>query len=809
MALSVGCVVAPPLSQTAAVVALPFVGALLVPLAVRVAAERAGYAAAAVALVCLGLVTDLWRRGVHGTVSAEWIPTLDVAFALHVDGLALLISFLASGVGVLVFTYSAGYMHGEPGLAKYYAVLLAFMGSMLGVALAGDLVALFVFWELTSITSFLLIGHYSDRDSSVRAARKSLVITVAGGLFMLVGFLLLAWAAGQGGEPTYVIAALVDRAPELRATLGDVGLFVPTLLLVAVGAATKSAQVPAHIWLPDAMEAPTPVSAFLHSATMVKAGVYLVGRLRPLFLPAEASLVGAWTLVLAALGLLTMTVCAVLAVQATDIKELLAYSTASHLGLIVAGFGFAEAAGAEAGAFHVLNHAAFKAALFLVAGIVAHEAGTRRIAELSGLRHDLPITAAVATVACLSMAGLPPFAGFYSKEFLFDAAYETAHAVGGAAWLFPVVAVVGSVFTFLYSIRFAALFYGDRPDALGTVHSPPAAMLAPAVLLGGLVLAVTAAPQAFVDGLIGSTYGATVPGEAGGFSVPAPTKLSPPLVMSAITIAAGAVSYRGYGRLHDGLGGLLAARPALRANYWYDGAMASLPWLSIRTTPAVQTGLLRSYASMAVGATAVLALAGYVAAGVALPVPPGLGPGVTAAMAVVAVVAAVAAVAVVRAPSHVAGVLTLSILGSMLAVLYVLVDAPDLALTQLVVETLVLVLFLLVLHRLPAFYGEIGTARAVRDGALSLVVGATVAATVLVTTAADPNDVLATTLSERAGLPAEHGPVLVDWGGGGNVVNVVLVDFRGIDTLGEITVVAVAALAVLTLIRMRDRGETP
>ena len=798
----------PPLGTVVAVVALPFVGAALVPLAVRVAEERAGYAAAAVALACLGLVTRLSLSGETGTVAVEWVPALDVAFALHVDGLALLIAFLAAGVGVLVFTYSAAYMHGEPGLAKYYAVLLAFMGSMLGVALAGDLVVLFVFWELTSVTSFLLIGHYASRESSVRAARKSLVITVAGGLFMLVGFLLLAWAAGRAGTETYVIADLVARAPEVRATLRGVGLFVPALLLVAVGAATKSAQVPAHVWLPDAMEAPTPVSAFLHSATMVKAGVYLVGRLRPLFLPAEGPLLGEWTLVLAALGLLTMSVAAVLAVQAVDVKELLAYSTASHLGLIVAGFGFAEATGAEAGAFHVLNHAAFKAALFLVAGILAHEAGTRKIDELGGLRHDLPVTAAVATVACLSMAGVPPFAGFWSKEFLFDAAYETAAAVGGAAWLFPVVAVVGSVFTVLYSARFAALFYGDRPTALGEVHRPPAAMLVPPVVLAGLVVAVTAAPQAFVDALVGGAYAATVPGDAHGFTVPG-LKLSPPLVMSAVALAGGAAVYPRYDRLHDALRGLLTARPVLRANYWYEGATETLSSLSRRVTPAVQTGLLRSYATSVVGATAVLTLVGYAAAGVGLPVPATAGAGLTAAMALVALVAVVAAVAVVRASSHVAGVLTLSILGSALAALYVLADAPDLALTQLVVETLVLVLFLLVLHRLPAFYGDVDRGRALRDGALSVLVGATVAVTVLVTTAASPDETLARTLTERAGLPAEHGPVLLDWGGGGNVVNVILVDFRGIDTLGEITVVAMAALAVLTLVRMRNRGETP
>ena len=303
-----------------AVVTLPFLGAALTPLVHRVLGERTAYFAAAVAAGSLALVGSLF--GTHGSVVVPWIPNYGVSLAFYVDGLALLISTLASGVGVLVFTYSGGYMHGEPGQAKYYATLLAFMGSMLGVALAADLIALFVFWELTSVSSFLLIGHYQDATASQYAARKSMLITVAGGLFMLVGFLLLAVVAAGvpevdsafrlAGEGS-IIAAAEPMVEAMRAQ----GLFGPILLLVGVGAATKSAQVPFHIWLPNAMEAPTPVSAFLHSATMVKAGVYLVGRFRPLLLTDE------WTLVFGVLGLGTMTVTAILAVAASDIKELL------------------------------------------------------------------------------------------------------------------------------------------------------------------------------------------------------------------------------------------------------------------------------------------------------------------------------------------------------------------------------------------------------------------------------------------------------------------------------------------------------
>jgi multicomponent Na+:H+ antiporter subunit A len=397
----------------AALVFLPFLAAAFVPLVHRAIGERTAYYAAGVALVCFGLVASL--QGSEGAVSIPWLPSLEVALRFYVDGLAILIGYLATGIGVLILAYSGGYMHGEPAQPRYYATLLAFLGSMLGVAFAADLVVLFVFWELTSISSFVLIGHYQLTDSSRYAARKAMLITVGGGLFMLVGFLLLSSAAD-----TFNLAAMLADPAGVQSQLRATDRFVPVMLLLAVGAGAKSAQVPLHIWLPNAMEAPTPVSAFLHAATMVKAGVYLVGRFRPLLAGAE------WTLLFVALGLLTMLVTAVLAVAATDIKALLAYSTASHLGLVIAGFGVLSKTGGETGALHILNHALFKAALFLVAGIIAHEAGTRAIDELGGLRHDLPWTAGVTVVAALSMAGLPPFSGFYSKELLFKAVYKLA-----------------------------------------------------------------------------------------------------------------------------------------------------------------------------------------------------------------------------------------------------------------------------------------------------------------------------------------------------------------------------------------------
>ncbi len=761
-----------------AVVLGPFLAAAVTPVVHRYLGERTAYYASAVAGVCFLLVAS--QHAARGAVTFPWVPSLGVALKFYVDGLALLIGYLATGIGVLILAYSRAYMHDEPGGSRYYATLLAFMGSMLGVAFAADLIALFVFWELTSVSSYLLIGHYRESRASRYAARKAMVITVAGGLFMLVGFLLLADAVG-----TFDLASMLSSPEAVQSDLRSTGRFLPVLVLVAIGAAAKSAQVPLHVWLPNAMEAPTPVSAFLHSATMVKAGVYLVGRFRPLLSGPE------WTLLFVSIGLVTMAVAAILAVAATDIKELLAYSTASHLGLIIAGFAIVSKVGAEAGAFHILNHALFKAALFLVAGIVAHEAGTRTLGELGGLRADLPITTAVTVVAGLSMAGIPPFNGFYSKELLFEAALETASHAGGLWWLLPGIAVLGSIFTVLYSLRFIRVFFGPKPTTLGAVHRPPFSMLTPPILLAVLAAVVGLSPGIAIDGIVYAVFEAA--GGSGEFHVGLPDHVSGPVVMSALSIGGGLVLYPVVDRLRRGLDAVLSVGP-LRANWYYDGTVDGLTRLSEVATPVLQNGMLRTYASWTLGAIAALTLGGYVSASVQLP--PITGIALQTATVIVLLTAVFGAIAVARAGSHVAGVLTLSILGFMVAIFYILARAPDLALTQLVVETLVLVIFLLVLDRLPAFYGEPPARRAIRDGLLSVFVGGTVLITVLLATSATPKAALAPFFVEEA----------IPRGGGGNVVNVILVDFRAFDTLGEITVVALAGISVLTLIGMRQRG---
>ena len=771
---------------------LPFLAAALVPLGHRLLGERVGYAGAAVAATSFGLVASL--VGTTGTVSMPWIPAMDVAVRFYVDGWALLFALLASGIGVVIFAYSAAYMHDKPNLVRFYATLLAFMGSILGVALAADLLVLFLFWELTSVCSFVLIGYHTDDPESQSSARMAMLVTVGGGLCLLAALLLLSAGAGAvlDDGSAFDLAAILAAEGPVADSLHDQGLFLPVLALVTTAAGAKSAQVPLHFWLPRAMVAPTPVSAFLHSATMVKVGIYILGRVRPLFGGPE------WEALVVAVGLVTMTVGAILAVRAVDIKELLAYSTASHLGLLVAAFGFQSHYGVEAGAFHMLNHALFKAALFLVAGIVAHKVGTRRIDELGGLWRDLPVTAAITVVTALSMAGLPPLHGFYSKELLFAAAWKAAQTHGGLTWLYPTTAVFASVFTVLYSLRFLWLFFGERPESVGTVHRPSLALVAPAALLGGAALLVTLLPEQAIDLVVqdGAVATATA-GESVDVHAELPLELSGPVVMSFLAVGAGVGAFPVYGRVRGVIDRGYWAAGAVHPTAAYHRLLAGIETASDSLDRQVHSGLIRTYVWWVLGAACVMTLLGYGLTG-ASPALTGLA--APAAMVLVLLVAVVAAVAVSAAESHVTGVLTLGILGFMVAIFYILASGPDLALTQLVVETLLLLIFLLVIEEMPAFYADLDLSVAVRDAGLSLLVGATAFVSVLLT-APSGND----GLSDTADFYVREA---VEGAGGANVVNVILTDFRAFDTLGESIVIVMAALSVLVLLTMRNRGET-
>jgi len=839
-------------------IALPFFATGLMPAVYRLLGERAGYVGAAVAALSFGLVAS--QTGANGTVAVEWIPSLDVALRLRVDGLALLFALLASGIGVLIFGYSTRYMHGKPALGRFYAALLAFMGSVLGVAFAADLVALFLFWELTSVCSFVLIGYHTGDDESQASARMAMLLTVGGGLCLLVAVLLLGVAAGTvlDGGPLGVfdLSAILAESESVRAALESSDLLLPVLALVTVAAGAKSAQVPFHFWLPRAMVAPTPVSAFLHSATMVKVGVYALGRLRPLLGGPE------WGLVLTTLGLTTMLVGAVLAVRSRDIKKLLAYSTASHLGLMVAAFGSQPHYGPEAGAFHLLNHALFKAALFLVAGIIVHEVGTRHIDRLGGLWRDLPVTAAITGVAALSMAGIPPLNGFYSKELLFAAAWDIATTSGGLAWLYPVVAVLASVFTVLYSLRFLWMFVGEQPSALGDpeqtpteqtvtpkpdgsgqpdattdrephsdddttedsdatdqdhhgdddtaghtdvtgghhgggVGRPSALLVVPPAVLAVLAALVSVRPALAIDLVVqDSAAAAGLAGEDVSVHATVPFEVSGPAVMSLVTVTAGIALFPVYGPVRDLLDAVHRGGRAAHPARVYRQGLNRLGRASVRLDATVHSGLIRTYVWWVFAATCTVTLVGYAATGAS---PALTATGAPVAMVLVLGVAVLAALAVTLTPSHVTGVLTLGLLGFMIAIFYILASGPDLALTQLVVETLLLVVFLVVIEKMAPFYVDTETVVVLRDAALSVLVGATAFVSVLV---AAPTGAA---LTDTAEFYVDNA---VDGGGGSNIVNVILTDFRALDTLGEAVVIVLAAVSVLVLLTMYNRGET-
>ncbi|MFB6116483.1 MAG: hydrogen gas-evolving membrane-bound hydrogenase subunit E [Candidatus Nanosalina sp.] len=693
-----------------------------------------------------------------------------------VDSFSVFMALLASGVGVLVFTYSSSYMAHETWKRKYYTVLTAFMGSMIGLVYSSNLVLLFMFWEFTSVCSFLLISHSQRTESGIVSSRKSMFLTVGSGMLLLSGFLILREVTG-----TLSLAEMLPHGFSGYPASG--GLLFAATLLIGVGAMAKSAQVPLHIWLPDAMEAPTPVSAFLHSATMVKAGVFLVGRLRPLFAGYDF-----WSLFFMLTGLSTMTAAAHLAFCSEELKQLLAYSTASHLGLIMAGFGFPSVLGAETGVFHILNHAVFKASLFMVAGIVLHETGTQKFSELSGLGVRWKGLAAIATVSALGMAGIPLFNGFFSKELLFESAFHFASERGGITWFVPVVSVLGSIFTFLYSVKFVSIFYGDLNMELPDI---PWSMFIPPGILASIVLIVGIMPGT-VNMVISEVIGAvTVGHHVRGFSVSLPTHLKPSVVMSIVTIFSGLLIYRKRDLIEKRR--YLLDREALSANHAYQELLESSDCLSDRIVGFIETSLLRTYATWFLLTSSILGVTGFVLTGF----PEIFNFSATLPMILVLATAIGGVYAVLRAESYLSSVLTLSILGFMVSIFYLLMDAPDLVMTQLVVESLSLVIFLIVLNRLPGYVKQINESRKYRDVVIAGFTGFAVSAAVSYADYYRKHSEISRYYIENA-LPGS---------GGGNIVNVILVDFRGLDTMVEISVIAMAGLAILMLFKMRGGDE--
>jgi multicomponent Na+:H+ antiporter subunit A len=764
-----------------ALLLLHLLGALAAPVLVRWWGRQAFLALALVPATAFGWV--LAQLGVvlgGGTVreTVPWIPVLDLDVALRLDALALLFAALVTGIGALVLVYCARYFAPEDdGLGRFAANLVAFAGSMLGLVLADDLRLLYVFWELTTVFSFLLIGGSGKRLAARRAASQALVLTTTGGLAMLVGLILIGETSGS-----YLLSEVV-------ANPGSGTVMVTGTLLVLLGAVTKSALVPFHFWLPAAMEAPTPVSAYLHAAAMVKAGIYLVARLAPGF--AE---VPGWRPVLLGLGLATMLVGGYRALRQTDLKLLLAFGTVSQLGFLTVLVGAGSRELAAAGLVMTVAHALFKSALFLTVGVVDHATGTRDLRRLSGLGRRLPAVAAIGTLAAASMAGLPPLVGFVGKESAFAALWEAGLPDRTAAAVVLAGLVLGSALTAAYSARFVWGAFARKPglpdrapDEL--VHRPgPLFLAAPAILAVTGLIAGPGSP--LLEPLVAS-YADTLP-----LLAPEAEELAlwhgwqPALALSALSLLGGAALFAVRTPVSSAQRRLAVGASADEA-YW--NVLQGLDRLSVLVTGTTQRGSLPAYLGTIL--VVVLALPGSVLLTRA-PWPGEWRAWDTPVQALVGAVILFAGALALRIPQRLSAVLVVGVTGYGVAVIFALQGAPDLALTQFIVETLTLVVFVLVLRKLPKDITERHRPRErVVRGVLAIAVGGFMGA------------VGAVALAVRTATPvsADYPEEAYDFGGGKNIVNVILVDIRAWDTLGEISLLVVAATGVASLVFLRGR----
>jgi multicomponent K+:H+ antiporter subunit A len=719
------------------------------------------------------VVTNVW----------PWVPEIGLALTFRLDGLSLMFAGLILFIGLLIVVYAHFYLSAKDSAAKFFSEMMLFMAAMLGVVLSDNLLLLVVFWELTSLSSFLLIGFWSHRSDARAGARQALAITGGGGLVMLGGFVLLGQIAG-----TFELSAMAANVAQIQAD----PMFVPALLLILVGAFTKSAQFPFHFWLPDAMAAPTPVSAYLHSATMVKAGVFLLMRMYPVLAGT-----GHFEIIVTAAGLITVLIAAFIAIFKHDLKGLLAYSTVSHLGLIVFLIGLGSPLAAVAAVFHVLNHATFKASLFMIAGIVDHETHSRDMRQLGGLWKYMPWTATLSMVAAASMAGVPLTNGFLSKEMFFTEAVVGTSGVW--AWVVPALVTLAGVFSVAYSLRFVHDTYFNGP--MGDVpnpdpHEPPLGMKLPAMLLVTLCIVVGLLP-AITFGPLVHVAATAMTGQAlpeyhlalwHGFNLP--------LLMSAVALAAGVGLYLMLAagkRLHRISSEAWYGR--FTGRYIFEAVIDSLFRFAGRVSSQLETGSLQRYLLWLVGSAIVVAASQLVGSGIGAGTRE-LMPASPLAMAIWLLLLATCVMLALTHHKRFQAVILVGAIGLVTALTFVSLSAPDLALTQLSVEVVSTVLLLMGLALLPQHSPhESSAARRWRDGAIAMAGGGGIAwiAWVLLTRNHD---------SIAWYFLANSLPV----GGGSNVVNVILVDFRGYDTFGEITVLGIAAIGVLALMEgMRSR----
>ncbi len=759
-------------------VCVPFLGALLVvPLASRLRLQPA-WVAGSTALLGLVVVMVLGMPVYDGEVLLDrraWIPEIGLALAFRLDGLGLLFAQLILGIGLLVVVYARYYLSAREGGPRFYAFLLLFMGSMLGLVLSENLIIMLVFWEMTSLASFLLIGFRRQEAEARQGARLALMITGGGGLALLAAVVLMGQVVGS-----YELTVVLDSDQ----TLENHSLYPVVLVLFLLGVGTKSAQFPFHFWLPHAMSAPTPVSAYLHSATMVKAGIFLLGRFFPVLSGTEL-----WFYMVSGMGLSTLLLGAYLALFQHDLKGLLAYSTISHLGLITLLFGLGTPLGEIAAIFHIINHAVFKASLFMAAGIIDHETGTRDMRRINGLFKYMPHTAVLAMVAAAAMAGVPLLNGFLSKEMFFG---ETLilRWLGEAQWhwLFPWAATLAGVFAVAYSLRFIhdVFFNGEPRDLPKSPHEPPRWMKVPVEILVVLCVAVGVLPGFTVQPLLEAAAVAVLQMPLPEFSLSVWHGFNTPLIMSLVAMVLGVFLYSARKRVfaaHERfpltLSGKALAERVVACLFSLGG------WLD----RVLDNRSLRRYNFLLVLSAVALTAVGLwdeplVAGELLTPLDFG------ALLGGVLLGGGALATAIMHR-DRLTAVLMLGLVGLVTALLFAHFSAPDLALTQLLVEIATVILLLLVMFFLPRETpAEFDRVRHLRDAALAVLVGIGIAA-LSYAMLTQPLDSISSFYLEES-KPG---------GGGANVVNVILVDFRGFDTLGEITVLGIAAVGIFAMLQ--------
>ncbi len=740
-------------------------------------------------IALLPLVLTLYFAGLIGRVAAgqiittsyAWMPSFGVNLSFYIDSLSLVFALLISGIGTLVMIYAGGYLAGHPQLGRFFLYMLLFMTAMLGLVLSGNIITLFIFWELTSLSSYLLIGFNHRQAGARESALQALLVTGLGGLALLAGLILLGQISGS-----WELAILLGQS----GTIQTHPFYLPVVALILLGAFTKSAQFPFHIWLPNAMAAPTPVSAYLHSATMVKAGVFLLARFNPILGNTPA-----WQASLTTAGAFTMLLGAYLAWQQTDLKRILAYSTISALGTLVLLLGVGTPVAVKAAVLFLIVHSLYKGALFMAAGAIDHETGTRDITQLGGLLRAMPVTFVAVSLAALSMAGaLPLFVGYIGKKLI----YEAVLTAPSAGWLLTGAVLLANLFIVAVAGLVAVQPFLGRPaNTPKPAHeAPPSLWLGPLLLAGlGLLLVVL---LEFVPGNRLTPFLATsatiIANELVQVKLAAWSGFTAIFWLSLATLLAGVGLYAGRNRLRfllqpaDAVAAIASDRDYYLA---LDGLRAIAAW----QTRLLQHGYLRLYLL-----TIILAAAGL--AGFTLLSRYGLKigagwSGMSIHEATLTVVILLATLAAVVSNSRLATIAALGVIGYGLSLLFVFFGAPDLAMTQLAVETLTVIILALTLYHLPRFSQLTGPASRIRDGLVALVVGGLVSLLALTALTVPMQSRLTPFFAENSATLAK----------GRNIVNVILVDFRALDTLGEITVLAVAAIGIYALLKQRTAQE--